>query len=268
MWYLANPSTEKVREAMRAGRLAYMDTPKQGNKFEFGVTWAADNGCFGEGYPGDDGWLKWLANHPGDRALCLFASAPDVVGDAEATLDRSLPWLPQIRALGYPAAFVAQNGAEEPGRIPWDAFDVLFLGGAPECLTCGWILPLLSPARCDQCAADKPEKHCLNCSDRPRLAEWKIGRQAGYLAKEAKRRGKRVHMGRVNSRRRFTLAQLTGCASADGTYIKRGPDKNLPKALGWGDNLLTELEVLLAESVAAEVLADATRPLALTGTEG
>lgn len=37
-------------------------------------------------------------------------------------------FLPRIRALGFPAAIVAQNGLEYLD-VPWDTFDVLFIGG-------------------------------------------------------------------------------------------------------------------------------------------
>ena len=83
-------------------------------------------------------------------------------GDAAATLTRSAPFLPAIRALGYPAALVAQDGLEDLD-VPWDDFDVLFIGGSTE---------------------------------------WKLGPHARALAAEAKARGKGVHMGRVNSQRR------------------------------------------------------------------
>jgi hypothetical protein len=199
--YLANPSTQLVRDAMAQGLIGCMDTPRQGNRPVPGAWWAADNGCFGKGYPGDAAWFEWLRNHTGDRSKCLFAVAPDVVADAEATMARSLPWLPKIRALGYPAAFVAQNGLENLD-VPWGAFDVLFIGGTTE---------------------------------------WKLGPHAARIAREAKARGIRVHMGRVNSARRFGYAQLIGCDTADGTYIAFGPDNNLPDVIAWGSDLLTEL---------------------------
>jgi hypothetical protein len=49
--------------------------------------------------------------------------------DAAATLAESLPWLPRIRALSYPAAFAAQDGAEDL-PIPWNEFDALFVAGS------------------------------------------------------------------------------------------------------------------------------------------
>jgi hypothetical protein len=185
---------------MASGLLSMIATPAQGNPVPDGVEWCADNGCFGKGYPGDDKWLAWLASYtPEQIGRCRFATAPDVVGDAEATLTRSLPFLPKIRALGYPAAFVAQDGIENT-EVPWDEFDALFIGGSTE---------------------------------------WKLGPSVPPLVAEAKRRGKWVHMGRVNSARRMNYARLMngdpalGCDSADGTFLTFGPDVNLPKVLSW-----------------------------------
>lgn len=179
---------------MLEGRLGYIDTPRQRNRRPAGVAWCADNGCFGTGYPGDEKWLAWLEKNAYASADCLFATAPDVVGDAVATLERSLPLLPKIRALGYPAALVAQDGLEDLG-IPWDEFDALFIGGTTD---------------------------------------WKLGAAVRDIVAEAKARGKYIHLGRVNSAKRFRYARdVLGCDSADGTYLTFGPLINLPKLLSW-----------------------------------
>lgn len=191
MRYFANPSTPKVREAMTTGLLDCILTPKQGNRLPDDVRFCADNGAFGKGYPGDDAWWAWLSALPAER--CVFAVAPDVPCDMAATLARSLPWLPRIRSLGMSAALAVQNGAETTG-LPWDEFDVLFIGGDTE---------------------------------------WKLGRHARALTAEAKLRGKHVHMGRVNSAKRLRYAHHIGCDSADGTYLAFGPDVNLPNVLAW-----------------------------------
>lgn len=193
MLYLANPCGPAVIDAMQDGRIGFIDTPAQRNKRPAGLTWCADNGCFGKGYPGDEKWLGWLEKHAHEAASCLFATAPDVVGDAVATLARSAPFLPKIRALGYPAALVAQDGLEDL-EVPWDEFDVLFIGGSTD---------------------------------------WKLGAAARGLIREAKARGKWVHMGRVNSEKRYRYAHEIGCDSADGTYLTFGPKTNLPKLLTW-----------------------------------
>jgi hypothetical protein len=190
--YAANPCGPDVVAAMQAGQLAYIDTPAQRNRRPEGVRWAADNGAFSDNFD-EAKWWRFLEANAYAAADCLFAVAPDVVGDAAATLERSLPWLPKIRALGYPAAFVAQNGIDATG-VPWDAFDCLFIGG-----TTG----------------------------------FKLGSVARAYAAEAKARGKWLHMGRVNSERRFRYARAIGCDSADGTYLTYGPDTNLPKLLAW-----------------------------------
>ena len=196
MRYFANPTGSKsVHAAIAEDRLGYIDTPAQGNIRPSGVSWCADNGRFGRGWPGFDAWLSWLASHRGAAPQCTFATAPDVVGNAAATLAESRPWLPEIRALGFPAALVAQDGLEVL-TPPWSDFDVLFIGGTTE---------------------------------------WKLGPEARSVAEAALARGKRVHMGRVNSLRRLRYAKSIGCHSADGTYLTFGPDKNLPKLLHWLD---------------------------------
>ena len=207
MLYLANPCGPAVIAAMEAGTLGYIDTPAQGNKRPEGVVWCADNGCFSDRWDAEK-WWRFLEQNAHRADSCLFAVAPDVVADAATTIERSRPWLPRIRALGYPVAFVAQDGltqfcgrlyAGEMGEatIGWDDFDVLFIGGTTE---------------------------------------WKLGATARGLVLEAKRRGKWVHMGRVNSERRWLYAQAIGCDSVDGTYLTFGPDANLPKLLAWTRN--------------------------------
>jgi hypothetical protein len=177
---------------MRDGRLAFIDTPQQGNARPDDVQWMADNGCFSDKWDWRT-WWTFLANNADRADSCLFAVAPDVVGDAAATLEKSAPWMPQMRDLGYRVAFVAQDG-QESLPVPWDEFDALFIGGSTE---------------------------------------WKLGPHARELAAEAKRRGRWVHMGRVNSERRYRYAAAIGCDSADGTYLTFGPDVNLPRLLSW-----------------------------------
>jgi hypothetical protein len=198
--YFANPATQPIRDAMTAGKLGMITTPVQGNVVPEGACWCADNGCFGQGYPGDEAFLAWLSarlERWGDR--CKFATAPDVVGDARATLVRSAPFLPAIRDMGCPAAFIGQDGQEDL-PVPWDEFDALFLGGTTE---------------------------------------WKLGVGAAWLTREAVGRGKWVHMGRVNTKGRLRYAASLGCSSVDGTTLRFGPDINLPILLRWLDECQT-----------------------------
>jgi hypothetical protein len=192
--YFANPCGSQAVAMMQAGDLGYIDTPHQNNIRPTGVTWCADNGCFSSRFE-EGHWWSFLKRHAGDAGTCAFATAPDVVGDAAATLTRSGPWLQRIRALGYPVALVGQDGLEDL-VVPWGDFDAFFIGGSTE---------------------------------------WKLGPEAAQLAGEARERGKWVHMGRVNSRKRMRYAESIGCHSADGTYLTFGPTINLPKLARWFD---------------------------------
>lgn len=201
MHYFATASGPSVRDAMRAGLLGQIVTPAAGNRLILGVDWCADNAVFANCYPGDDTYLAWLDSRSWAAHRCAFAVAPDVVGDAAATLSRSAPMLPRLREAGYPAALAAQNGLEHL-PVPWDEFDALFLGGDTA---------------------------------------WKLGQHARRLTADAKAHGKWVHMGRVNSRRRLQIAAHMGCDSADGTYLAHAPDQNLPRLLDWLTELSNQL---------------------------
>ena len=161
-----------------------MITPRMGQRPAVGQVWAADNGRYAspQDYT-DDGYLAWLERMAPYRADCLFATAPDTFGDAEATLRDSVPLLPRIRAAGYPAALVAQP-AMTVDAVPWELVDVLFVGGPNH---------------------------------------WQHSEPLIELVAEAKRRGKWVHMGRVNSHRRTVYAESIGCDSVDGTYLRFRP---------------------------------------------
>lgn len=166
-----------------------------GRKHFTNLLWAADNGCFTNPDIDIDKYLAWLASLLKYLSTCLFAVAPDVVGDAKATWLRSKPVLPLIRKLGYPAAFVAQDGIDLDS-IEWSAFDCLFIGGSTD---------------------------------------WKLSAEILPLVRTALLHGKWVHMGRVNSMRRALRARYYGCHSVDGTALKFAPDRRLKEVEQWLD---------------------------------
>lgn len=193
MWFLGNASTPPIRRAMACGRIGQMCTPAEGRAPLPGVVWAADNGCYAAGWPGPARWWAWLSRHTHAAPRCLFAAAPDIPGDAAATLAAAAAYLPAIRGLGYPAALVAQDGLETLA-VPWEDFDVLFIGGTTS---------------------------------------WKLSPAAACLARAALARGKTVHLGRVNSARRYAYARALGCASVDGTCLTYAPTTALARVLAW-----------------------------------
>lgn len=177
--------------------IGFMLTPNMGNKPDLTSTvWGADTGCYSPS--GDKGfdldrYVAFLRINGKYRITNLFATAPDVVGSATETWERSRTVLPIIRELGYHASLVAQCGIHVE-EIVWDAFDVLFIGGCTP---------------------------------------FKLSIETARLCERARSLGKRVHMGRVNSLRRMYIAAAMGCHSVDGTYVKFGPSVNIPKLLQW-----------------------------------
>lgn len=176
--------------------LGVMLTPQMGNLLPLErCWWAYDHGTFLRPETWDaERHLASLRRLRAFRATCLFATAPDVLGNPAATLERSLPVLPSIRQAGVRAALVAQDGLEAL-PVPWDAFDCLFVGGSPT---------------------------------------WKMSPAADGLAAEARDRGKWVHLGGLNSARRVRVVASKGLYdSADGTFLKFAPDQNLVRLRRW-----------------------------------
>lgn len=201
MIWLGTSSSPDAIALIEEGRIGLMATPKSARRgmVERAAIWAGDNGCFSD--PGSfhaGAYLAWLNEYAADGHAdrCLFVTAPDVVGDARATM-AGVPLLGYIREVGYPAALVAQDGLEELD-VPWDELDVLFVGGTDP---------------------------------------WRAS--TAVLVAEARARGKRTHLGRVNSWRRLESAIARGFDSADGTFLRYGPDRRLPELVGWLDRIET-----------------------------
>jgi len=135
----------------------------------------------------------------------LFAVAPDVVGNARATLKQFGVWSHIIRSIGFPVALAAQDGLEDL-EIPWDGFEALFVGGSTE---------------------------------------WKLSEAVAELIREAKRRGKWTHMGRVNSTHRTSrLREFVD--SVDGTAWAKHPTEYAVQWQKWLDGGMPKfVDVLL-----------------------
>lgn len=187
--------TSLVRDHGHPPNLGVLSSPRcvYRDAHDKGFKWAADN----------DAYLAWdedrfvrmldkITGIPG----CLFVVAPDVVGDAKATLDRFYEWLYRIQETRQPIAFVAQDGIESVG-VPWSKIDALFIGGTTE---------------------------------------FKMGPVAADVAAQALRCRKWLHMGRVNTRKRIRYAKSLGCHSVDGTNFSMFRRTNLPWALTWASS--------------------------------
>lgn len=122
---------------------------------------------------------------------CTFAVVPDAVGDHDATMLLFRAWIGTYHALSYPPAFVLQNGVTTRA-VPWDSSAAVFVGGDTA---------------------------------------FKYSDVVREIISEAKRRGKWVHMGRVNSARRIRYAQSIGCDSFDGTGCSIAPRQRIAELL-------------------------------------
>jgi hypothetical protein len=82
---------------------------------------------------------------------------------------------------GWPLAFVAQDGAEH-NSIPWDECAAVFIGGTTH---------------------------------------WKMSLEAAAIVKAAKILGKHVHVGRINTARRWNHFEKLGADTTDGSGFAR-----------------------------------------------
>jgi hypothetical protein len=191
MLILVSGATRTAQRLSRRETLGALLTPDTGNAVARIVAahkpWAADNGCFLRF--NEPAYRRMLARISG-QPLLLWVTAPDVVGNAPATLALFATWRPILEAAGLPIAFVAQDG-QESWPVPWDAIHCLFIGGSTS---------------------------------------WKEGRYAAGLIAEAKRQGIWVHIGRVNTRRRERYFAALRADSFDGTKYSRFAETYLPAA--------------------------------------
>ncbi len=171
-----------------------------------GHLWAADNDAF-SAWDQERFWKMLRAISLADRSRFLWVVCPDVVADAQATVNRWVEWWPQLDALGIPAAFVGQDGLEGiPDQIPWEDMAAFFVGGSTE---------------------------------------WKLSVAAERLVREAKSREKWVHVGRCQTMKRIQHAVEIGADSIDGGSFSRWPDKYFPLALQWLSRLESQQHFLI-----------------------
>lgn len=178
--------------------VGWMLSPNMGNRMPLdGRPAALDNGCFGDQFS-PRRWRRFLLKHYPMRSRVLFVVVPDVVGDAEQTLKRWREFSSTARLYKMPLAFVGQDGLRHD-MVPWDEFECFFIGGSDE-----WKWP-----------------------------DGQLTSGVRSFVDAAKERGKWVHAGRVNSAKRFAMCASAGVDSGDGTYLRRAPDVNLPRLIGW-----------------------------------
>lgn len=194
MILLVSGATATVRTYLGHPNLGRFIQPRNGNSMTEIATCGAPWAGDNDCFQGldPDAFLGMLDKMAAvDTSRLLFVPPPDVVGDAHGTLALFRAWLPALRRRRLPAALVAQDGLTVPA-VPWDAIAALFIGGSTA---------------------------------------WKEGEAAAVLMREAKRRDKWVHVGRVNSDRRERYISAIGADSFDGSKYSMFPDTYIPGAL-------------------------------------
>jgi len=162
-WYLSPTSTHQITKEQ--DMLGMIEGPRsKPNRWTLraGWCWAYDNDAFNTGFLFWR-WARGLLAREQFQSTCLFVVAPDIVGDARATLASFDIFEPMLHRRNWPVALATQDGLK-PSDVPWKRVDALFIGGT--------------------------DAH-------------KLGREAGALMAECIRRKKWLHIGRVNSMARL-----------------------------------------------------------------
>lgn len=156
---------------------------------KMGAVWACDNDVFSEYNP--NRIRRFLEVYAEYAPTCQFFNVPDVLRDAQATLDRFGEWVDSVKAFGWKVAFTLQNGMER-FDVPWSHIDALWLGATDE---------------------------------------WRYDRQREYVLTtlyEARKRGKWTHVGRVSTVRKIRYWQASGVVrSFDSTGYTINPSRSL-----------------------------------------
>lgn len=149
-----------------------------------GVRWILDNDAYSGNF-NTEKWLSFLLKYKKYQDTCIGVTIPDVVGNSLKTLQQFGYYFQVVKDLGFPVAFVTQDGIN-PTMTSWQKIDTLFIGGTDE---------------------------------------HKLGDETGIMIAEAKQRGKWVHVGRVNSESRiknFWMADSVDGTQL--TIIGKGPN--------------------------------------------
>jgi hypothetical protein len=194
MIYFSGAISKKIDE-VASKDIGFLYTPQKHNTVTSTRPWCVDTGCFSSKFTFNaDVYLAYLHKWKHLRASCAFATAPDVIGNWLETLSASKPMFQPIWELGYKVALVAQDGLVNT-MIPWLEIDAIFIGGTTD---------------------------------------WKLSLQSAAICREARRRDKWVHIGRVNTLKRIAFAKFVCQAdSVDGNTIAFAPSVNLPKVENW-----------------------------------
>ncbi len=202
MVILVSGATATLRRYAGHPYFGQLITPRTGNKMQSIVdsrlAWGADNDAY-------QGWTTFreasFVRMIAKLAMLADKSRLKFVTAPDVVGDRAATnekWRTWYPRLRQCGLPAAYVLQDGTGWIPWDQLDVLFVGG---------------------------------------LDEFKMSSEVDEHVATAKRFGKWVHVGRVNTKCRLRHFHEIGVDSVDGTFFSRWPDIAFSKALRWLRNL-------------------------------
>lgn len=186
MKFLIDTQQDTLRRRMETSNLilGQLLTPLTGYS-DWGGIYAVDNGAF-SGFPAEkfERLLKRQETAGQERLQdCLFVTVPDIIGNVRRTMElwrhRDRWFADRAPHWGNRVALVAQDGLED-WDIPWQEIRTLFIGGGDP---------------------------------------WKDSKAVADIVRAAKTLGLWVHVGRVNTSKRFEHFLQLGADSCDGSGV-------------------------------------------------
>lgn len=166
-----------------------------------GRMWGGDNGAY-SGMFEEESFFKFLDKMLPYQKTNLFIACPDKIFDAKETLLLYKKYHKKIKKMGYFVALVTQDGLDtkrdyvyyDDIKIHFRDIDWLFIGGSNE---------------------------------------HKKDMRTAAIIKNAKRFGIKIHIGRVNGRKRLNYFAKMGIDTVDGTHVNFEPKKAILDIERW-----------------------------------
>lgn len=190
--------------------LGAMVTSNTGNSLDWvcslDLPWVVDNAAYNAHQFDTKKYLALLEKVADAPTRPVFVTVPDQAprpGDNDHSHCHNCTaylferWFRVLELAGLdrlPLAFVAQNGLDDVDDLPWGLIEAVFIGGDDDFKLGDFVMMDLIPA--------------------------------------AKERGKWVHMGRVNSKRRIKHAVMGDVDSVDGSSMSRFSDTHILRFIG------------------------------------
>jgi len=135
-----------------------------------------------------------------DPGRLAFVASPDIIADPDQTLELFYGWRPHFLHLRLRTALVLQDGMTTQD-IPWPELEAVFVGGTDQ---------------------------------------YKFSPDVYRICLQAKQHRKWIHFGRINSKRKLSLAHDYHAHSVDGLHWSFYTHKNLAQGIEWVQSIKSQ----------------------------